>query len=75
MLGALSDLIESDRSARRAGDSRAYYHFGWNRSLPKHEAAKQRANLTCTSKEDAAWHAAHWASVVAANEWVAKNEA
>ena len=38
-------------------------------------AAEPKLSKVQVSKEDAAWHAAHWASVVAANEWVAKNEA
>ena len=37
-------------------------------------AATPQLSKVPVSQEDAAWHAAHWASVVAANEWIRANE-
>jgi hypothetical protein len=36
-------------------------------------AAPQLSKVPVT-QEEAAWHAAHWASVVTSNEWVRANE-
>ena len=38
-------------------------------------AAEPKLSKVPVSQEDADWHAAHWASVVSANEWVAADEA
>jgi len=37
-------------------------------------AAEPKLSKVAVSQEDAAWHAAHWASVVRANEWVMADE-
>ena len=37
-------------------------------------AAEPKLSRVPVSQEDADWHAARWASVVAANEWIRANE-